>query len=127
MGSVQKTSSKNPYDVLAAILYFYPEDEFKNDREGIHTAFDQLRKNHFGLLREFVFRDNLLFPRSKILDEVLSSLQPAFLGKINPTYDTYTIKKDSLKKFWDLKLNKVFKESEVKAIAKELHSCFQNS
>ena len=124
MASAQTTTGKNPFDVLAAILYFYPDDEFKNDREGIHTAFDKIRKQHFPLLREFVFRENLLFPRSKILDEVLSSLQPAFLGKINPTYDTYKIKRESLNKFWDLKLKKSFKlnEAEVKKIAADLHS-----
>ena len=124
MASTQKELGKNPFDVLAAILYFYPDKTFKNDREGIHTAFDKLRRKHFSILREFVFRDNLLFPRSKILDEVLSSLQPAFLGKINPTYDTYTIKKESLEKFWDLRLKKYFKsnKAEVETIATELHS-----
>ena len=123
MASVSQSTYKNPYDVVAAILNFYPDDAFKNDREVIHVAFDKLRKKHFKVLKEFVFRDNLLFPRSKILDEVLSNLQPQYLGKFNPTYETYTIKKDKLKIFWDSKL-KNFKsnKTEFEEIANELHS-----
>ena len=124
MASINPLTYKNPYDVVAAILHFYPDNFFRNDREEIHVAFEKLRKKHSKLLKEFVFRDNLLFPRSKILDEVLSNLQPEYLGKINPTYDTYAIKKDNLEKFWDLKLKKSFKsnKTEFEEIAKELHS-----
>lgn len=124
MASVSRLTYKNPYDVVAAILKFYPDDTFKNDRETIHVAFKKLREKHSKVLKEFVFRDNLLFPRSKILDEVLSNLQPGYLGKFNPTYDTYTIKKDNLEKFWNLKLEQNFKSNkkELENIAEELHS-----
>ncbi|OGP68126.1 MAG: hypothetical protein A2031_03735 [Deltaproteobacteria bacterium RBG_19FT_COMBO_43_11] len=124
MASLNQSSYKNPYDVVAAILNFYPEDSFRNDREDIHSAFEKLRKKHDIVLKEFVFRKNLLFPRSKILDEVLSNLQPEYLGKINPTYNTYTIKKNNLKKFWELKLNNYYKsnKAEFEKIAKELYS-----
>jgi len=109
-------------DVVAAIFLFYPRDDFENDREKLHRAFSNLREKHFDLLRELVFRRNLLFPRSRILDEILSSLQPEFLGKINPTYDTYTIKKEKLRKLWDTKLKDSLHpmETELKTVAEEL-------
>jgi hypothetical protein len=109
-------------DVVAAVFLFYPKDEFENDREKLHRAFSNIRKNHFDQLKELVFRKNLLFPRSRILDEILSSLQPEFLGKINPTYDTYTIKKEKLQKLWDTKLKDSLHpmESELKTVAEEM-------
>jgi len=117
--------SANPYDVLSAIFCFYPKDRFKNDREKIHSSLYKIRsqQNFFELLKDFIFRKNLNFPRSRVLDEVLSSLQPEFLGKINPAYDVYTIKKDSLHKLWesDLKTSLESKEPEIKEIAEELH------
>jgi len=112
----------NPRDVLAAIFLNFPVDDFENDREKIHSAFSKIRERHFDLLKEIVFRKHLLFPRSRILDEVLSCLQPEFLGKINPTYEQYTIKKDELKKLWEKELKSSLgdKEPEIKEIANEL-------
>ena len=109
-------------DVVASIFLFYPKDEFENDREKLHRAFSNIREKHFDLLRELVFRKNLLFPRSRVLDEILASLQPEFLGKMNPTYDTYTIKKQSLERLWETKLKNslISKEFELKEVAEEL-------
>jgi len=123
MGSI------NPYDVLSGVLYFYPKDDFENDREKIHTAFYKIRKKHFNLMRDIVFRENLLFPRSRVLDELFSSLQPEFLGKLNPTYDRYQIKKDKLQKKWDLKLQSIFEnqKDELVQIANELSAILEHA
>ena len=114
--------SFTPGNVLAAILFRYPEEKFENDREKLHSAFFEIRKNHFSLLKDFVFKDNVLFPRSRVLDEVLASLQPGFLGKINPTFEAYEIKRDKLKMLWEreLKTSLGEKNSEIEEIAKEL-------
>ena len=122
-------ATANPYDLLSAIFFFYPEDEFENDREKIHSAFAEIRKSHFDLLRDFVFRQNLLFDRSKILDEILAALQPEFLGKINPTLDLYKIKKSRLEMLWemDLKSSLGDKEEEIKKISTLLHEKMVNA
>lgn len=116
-------AAANPYNVISAILRFFPAevDEFENDREKIHSAFYELRK-HCDLLKNLSFRQNLLFPRSRLLDEVLASLQPEFLGKINPSLDIYKLKRESLEKLWEkeLKSGLAEKEAEIKDIASEL-------
>lgn len=114
--------SINPYTVISAVLNFFPDEQFQNDREKLHSAFYQVREKHRDLLGELGFRKNLLFPRSRLLDDVLSSLQPEFLGKMNPSLDTYHIKRPRLKKLWDEDLKSVLseKESEIKEIAGEL-------
>ena len=119
----------NPIDILEGILLFYPDEEFINDREMIHTAFYELKKLHAPLLNQLIFRENLLFPRSRMLDESLASLQPDFLGKINPTYDTYTIKKENLKMHWKTELQDILKdlEPQLKEIAVELKASLQNA
>ncbi len=110
-------------DIMEAILYFYPDESFKNEREKIHNAFFKIREKHFDILKSFIFKKNILFNRSRILDEVLHALQPDSLGKLNPTYDTYQIKKDYLKKRWEheLRAQLASSEAELKAIAKEMH------
>lgn len=115
-------SSMNVADIVAAILLFYPDEKFENDREKIHSAFLGVREKHFELLKDLIYRKNMLFPRSRVLDDVLACLQPEFLGKINPTYDTYNIKKEKLQRLWDskLKLSLNDKESELKNVAAEL-------
>jgi hypothetical protein len=115
-------ATANPYKVISAIFHFYPEDEFGNDREKIHSAFFDIRSKHFDLLKDLIFRRNLLFHRSRLLDEILASLQPEFLGKINPGLDVYKIKRDRLEKLWekDLKSTLVEKEAEIKEVASEL-------
>lgn len=122
-------NSMNPYDVLSAVLFFYPKEDFENDREKIHTAFYEIRKKHLILMKNIVFRNNLLFPRSRVLDEIFSSLQPEFLGKLNPTYNRYQIKKDRISKKWDLKLKSMFesKEKELKEIATELSNILDHA
>ena len=116
-------AAANPYNVISAILRFFPTevDEFENDREKIHSAFYEIRQ-HSDLLKNLSFRQNLLFPRSRLLDEVLASLQPEFLGKINPGLDIYKLKRESLEKLWEKELKSGLgeKEAEIRDIASEL-------
>ena len=114
-------AAANPYNVISAILRFFPTEEFENDREKIHSAFFEIRK-HYDLLKNLSFRQNLLFPRSRLLDEVLSSLQPEFLGKINPGLDAQKLKRESLEKLWEKELKPALgeKEPEIQEIASEL-------
>lgn len=114
-------AAANPYNVISAIFRFFTKNEFDNDRELIHLAFYEIRKHH-DLLKNLSFRQNLLFPRSRLLDEVLSSLQPEFLGKINPGLDKYMIKHERLEKLWDEELKATLgeKEPEIREIASEL-------
>jgi hypothetical protein len=114
-------AAANPYGIISAIFRFFPVDEFENDREKIHSAFYEIRK-HYDLLKNISFRQNLLFPRSRLLDEVLSSLQPEFLGKINPSLDVYKLKRESLEKLWEKDLKPALgeKESEISEIASQL-------
>jgi len=111
----------HPRDVLEGIFYFYPDDTFENNRETIHTAIYKIREKHFDLLGDITFRKHILFPRSRVLDELLSSLQPGLLFKRNPTYDTYEIKRINLKKSWETYLKEEFigKEDELKSMAAE--------
>lgn len=118
--------SYGPFDELESILLFYPAPQagppqFSSDREKIHTAFYALKKKYPQYFEGITFRENVLFPRSKVLDEILSTLQPDYLGKINPTYDTYQIKIENLKKLWDEKLKSHFgsKEDELRKMARE--------
>lgn len=115
-------ASVNPYTVISAILHFLPTTEFENDRERLHSAFFKIRERHYELLQELSFRQNLLFPRSRLLDDVLSSLQPEFLGKMNPGLESYRIKKERLSKLWDDELKSALsgKETEIEKIADEL-------
>ncbi len=115
-------ASVNPYAVISAIFHFLPEKEFENNREKLHSAFYRIRKKHRALLNDLSFRKSLLFPRSHLLDDILASLQPEFLGKMNPDLERYSIKPDRLEKLWneDLKSTLGDKEPEIKEIAGEL-------
>lgn len=115
-------ASVNPYTVISAVFCFFPDDEFDNDRERLHSAFLKIRGEHPDLLRGLSFRQNLLFPRSRLLDEVMGSLQPEFLGKYNPGLESYKIKKERLQKLWNDELKPALadKELEIKEIAEEL-------
>jgi hypothetical protein len=115
-------ASVNPYTVISAVFCFFPGDEFENDRERIHSAFFTIRERHFDLLKDLSFRQNLLFPRSRLLDEIMGSLQPEFLGKNNPGLESYKIKKERLIKLWNDELKSALadKEPEIKKIAEEL-------
>ncbi len=99
-----------------------PMTILKMTGRGSSSAFSKIREEHSELLKEIVFRKNLLFPRSRVLDEIFSCLQPEFLGKINPTYELYKIKKDELKRLWDKELKSSLgdKEAEIKKMADEL-------
>jgi len=114
----------NLTDIMIGILNYFPKDTFKNDRETIHKAFYEVRKEHFSILKNFLFRVNIFFPRSKRLDDVLSSLQPSILGKINPSFDTYEIKRHALEKRWKEEVEKKLKDkveiNELERIGKEL-------
>lgn len=111
----------NPSYLIAAILLFYPEERFVNDRETLHTIFFNLRMKHRYLLRNFTFRDSLLFPRSSVLDDTFASLMPEFLQK-EGDYSTYIIYKKRLQLLWDKTIKNILGEHEVelKQIAQEL-------
>lgn len=117
----------DPVDVLQGVFHFYDEREFPNDRESIHAAFYKLRSQHKIVLGQFRFRQNILFPRSRVLDEALAALQPDFLGKINPTFDKFTIKKENIDKRWALLSGMLGdKEEELKIIALELKAAIEH-
>jgi len=116
-------------EVLESVFYFFPDDTFVNDRETIHSAFFKLRNKYQNVLKDLPFRKNILFPRSRALDEILSSLQPDFLKKYNPTYDTYNIKKENLETLWENELKSILgkHEGDLKEIASELHSLLEEA
>ncbi len=116
--------SYNPIDVIECLLHFFPDNEFINDREKIHSAFFKLRKKYPDYLGELTFRKNMLFPRSRVLDQTLECLQPGFLSKNNPTFDTYTIKRENTNRHWEKNLKPIFskREKNLKKMAEELRN-----
>ena len=125
------TMQKSPFglcDILLGIFYKFKNNKFVNDRVLIHSAFWEL-KNKYPLLKDIVFKKNILFPESQMLDEAFYALQPEFLGKINPSFDFFQIKKDRINLFWDKKLKNYLtsEEDQLNQIAEELEKFLQIS
>ncbi len=108
-------------DILIGIFRKFKNDEFVNDRRAIHLAFKKLR-DKYDILKNIVFKNDIIFPESQMLDEALYSLQPDFLGKINPSFDRFKIKKEKIDLFWDKKLKDRLGqfEQDFENIAREL-------
>lgn len=104
----------NLTDVLIGIFQHYSEETFENDREKIHTAFYNLR-NEYDLFDEITFRKHFLFPRSKVLDYTLYSLQPAFIRQKN-FHEAYVLNKSNLKKAWNETIPESLKQRESELI-----------
>lgn len=106
------------YEILLGVFHNYPQDTFENDREKIHSAFYKLRESHQELLGGITFKTHSVFPRSKLLDELLSSLQPGFLFKVDG-FSVYQLNKENLKRAWDklLPVDLKKREKELRDIA----------
>lgn len=67
----------SPENIMISLLNYFPmgNNKFPNDREKIHTAFYNLRKQEPKLLEEFCFNTFGTFPKSSELDCALTNLE----------------------------------------------------
>lgn len=83
-----------PEDILISLFRYFPaaKREFLADRETLHTAFLELKKDDPELLEEFTFNVDKLFPKSEELDQAINNLEfSRFLKKNNPFLERYKI------------------------------------
>ena len=119
--SVKEKDRLGLCDILLGIFKNFKGNYFLNDRSLIHYTFYELREK-YSILSNLVFKKDVIFPESRMLDEAFYSLQPEFLGKINPALGYFQIKKDRINLLWEKHLKNKLKnvESDLKDIAKVL-------
>jgi len=117
-----------PDDVLAAILNFYPGDEFPAAREPLHRGILELEKEQ-ELLNVFVFDEDKVFPYSEELDQAFGNLETSgLLGKFNPELRIYRISQN-LRDYYTARLKTKFQaqEDELKDAACKLAALIATS
>jgi len=88
--------TKTPDDKVAAMFSFLEKNEIPLDSEKIHRAFYKLKEKYPGILEEFVFSRNDIYPFSSLLERILFRLQNSgVISTVNPDFKRCMISDES--------------------------------
>ena len=91
-------------DIVIALLHFAKIDNaiFTSDRETIHRAFNNLKKENPEIMKKFNFRRRELFPESAELDQALSNLDSCgLIERYNNAPRYYKINKNHIRRAYN--------------------------
>ena len=110
--------------IILAVLYLSGLDKIPNDRPWLHQVFYDLSKKYDCV--NLVFKNDLLFPESKELDEIIFALIPGFL-ELNDSYRWLLIRKDTCDRWWTKEKKEVLGRCpelpEIACAFKEIVAC----
>lgn len=90
--------------IVLAILYLSGLDRVTNDRASLHTLFYALSRKYDCL--RLVFKEDVLFPESRELDEIILALIPGFL-EMDDSYRWLLPRKDRCARWWAVEGDKL--------------------